>query len=319
MYIYTAKIQKELMITTIFSKSKPINYIIVFSIMLIAYLVLGFKFNFFSNNSNGLVEHIFAFLGAFFSVLILNFIVLKNGLSQQNNYEILVVALFFLALPQSFLSIKIIASNLFILLALRRIISVRSKKDLIKKVFDAGFLIGLSAVFYFWSILFFPLIIIALLFFSETKFQLYIIPFLGLLCVAIILVALSVILHEDFTSLLPQNFSVNFNYTAYNSFQFIGAITLLLSFGLWSSLFYLADIKKKMRSYRPSYKIMFAACILASCIVVIAPNKNGSEFLFLFSPLAVIFMNYIETIKEKWFKETFLALIVVVPILLLML
>lgn len=319
MYIYTAKIQKELMITTIFSKSKPINFLIVFCILLLSFFILGFKFTENLSINYGLGEKIAKFLGAYFSVLILHFIVVKNGLSQQNNIELLVVALFFLAVPQSFISLKLIVSNVFILLALRRMISVRSKKEIIKKLFDSGFLIGLASVFYFWAILFFPLIIISLLFFSESKAKYYLIPVFGLATLVIILSAISVIFYDDIFSIFPQRIDFSFNYTAYNSFQLIGAITILLSFGLWSSVFYLADIKKKMRSYRPSYKIMFVACTLASAIIIITPNKNGSELLFLFAPLSVIIMNYIETITDNWFKNTFLLLLIVAPIVLLVL
>lgn len=307
------------MITTIFSKSKPINFLIVFCILLLSFFMLGFKFTENLSINYGLGEKIAMFLGAYFSVLILHFIVVKNGLSQQNNIELLVVALFFLAVPQSFVSLKLIVSNVFILLALRRMISVRSKKEIIKKLFDSGFLIGLASVFYFWSILFFPLIIISLLFFSESKAKYYFIPVLGIATLIIILSAISVIFYDNIFSIFPQRIDFSFNYTAYNSFQLIGAITILLSFGLWSSVFYLADIKKKMRSYRPSYKIMFVACMLASAIIIITPNKNGNELLFLFAPLSVIIMNYIETITDNWFKNTFLLLLIIAPIVLLVL
>ena len=319
MYIYTAKIQKELMITTIFSKSKPINFLIVFCVLLASLLILEFKYAHSLSVNYGLVTKIGMFLIVFFSVLLLHFIVVKNGLSQQSNIELLVFALFVLAVPQTFISYKIIVSNMFILMALRRMISIRSKKEIIKKLFDSGFLIGLASVFYFWSILFFPLIIISLLFFSESKAKYYFIPVLGLATLVIILAAVSVIFYGDTFSIFPQKIDFSFNYTTYNSYQLIGAITILLSFGLWSSVFYLTTIKKKMRSYRPSYKIMFVACMLATAIAIITPNKNGSEMLFLFAPLSVIIMNYIETITDNWFKNSFLALLIIAPIMLLLL
>ena len=99
------------MITTIFSKSKPINFLIVFSITLIACLLLPFKY------PNVVVQEPViwvlggVFLIAFLSILVLDFIVSKNLLSQQNNYEILLFALFFLAIPQAFLDYKIVVSN----------------------------------------------------------------------------------------------------------------------------------------------------------------------------------------------------------------
>ncbi len=64
---------------------------------------------------------------------------------------------------------------------------------------------------------------------------------------------------------------------------------------------------------------MFVACMLATAIAIITPNKNGSEMLFLFAPLSVIIMNYIETITDNWFKNSFLALLIIAPIVLLVL
>jgi len=307
------------MITTIFSKSKPINFLIVFSITLIAFLMLPIKYGIVFNSTTSIWINLGVFLIAYLSILILNFVVTKNLLSQQNNYEILVFALFFLAIPQAFLDYKIILSNFFILLALRRIISVRSKKETIKKLFDSGFLIGIATLFYFWAILFFPLVFIALLLFSETTPKYYLVPFIGLATVALLAISTSLLIYQDYFTSLHLNPDVNFDFSSYNSLQFITVITMIASFGLWSSLFYLNDIKKKMRSYRPSYKILFASCVLATVIVVLTPIKNGSEFLFLFGPLAVIITNYVETIKEKWFKEVFLGLMIIIPITLLML
>jgi putative effector of murein hydrolase LrgA (UPF0299 family) len=58
--------------------------------------------------------------------------------------------------------------------------------------------------------------------------------------------------------------------------------------------------------------------IISFFVIVLAPQKDGSEFLFLFAPVAIILTNYIETIQEKWFKELFLAVLVFVPFLLLL-
>lgn len=94
---------------------------------------------------------------------------------------------------------------------------------------------------------------------------------------------------------------------------------MLLSFGLWASLFYIKSLKGKKKAFRPSFKIVLFAVLIAFVIVVLAPNKTGSEFLFLFAPLAIIIANYIETIQEKWFKELFVLTLIGVPFILLFL
>jgi hypothetical protein len=97
------------------------------------------------------------------------------------------------------------------------------------------------------------------------------------------------------------------------------AITLLISFGIWSSIFYLKNIKNKKKALRTSFRLIIITAVIAFLIVVQAPIKNGSEFLFLFAPLAIIITNYIEIIKEKWFKEVFLSVLIITPFILLLL
>ena len=94
---------------------------------------------------------------------------------------------------------------------------------------------------------------------------------------------------------------------------------MLLSFGVWASIFYVKILNKKKKALRPSFKIIFMMVVIAFVIIVLAPQKNGSEFLFLFAPLSVIIANYIESIKDKWFKESFFAILIVVPFILLVL
>ena len=69
-----------------------------------------------------------------------------------------------------------------------------------------------------------------------------------------------------------------------------------------------------------SYNVCYTKLLrVAFATVILAPQKNGSEFLFLFAPLSIVMTNYIESIKEKWFKEVFLSMLIVVPLILLVL
>ena len=307
------------MITNVFSKSKPINFLIVFSLSLLALLVAVNKYGDFTFTMFSTIKLSAVFLCCFLSVLLVDFIVAKNSLSQKGNAELLLFSLFLIAIPQVYLDWKIILSNFLVLLALRRIISLRTQNEHIKKLFDAGFLIGLASLFYFWALLFFILIFIALLLYAESEIKKWIAPTLGLLAIVMMSIGLSIVINDDFISLLNINPAVGFNFNAYNSVQFIVAITMLLSFGLWASIFYLKDIKKKMKTYRPAYKVVFVDFIISTLLVIIAPKKDGSEFLFLFAPLAIIISNYIETIEEKWFKTIFVVLLLAIPLILLVL
>ena len=307
------------MITSIFSKSKPINFLVVFLVVIIAFTVAQLKFS----RSNFEIEQLALQAGIFFTcvgtVFLLNFVVSKNSLTKKNNYEILLFSLFLLLIPQTVLDWKIVLSNFFVLLALRRLISLRSQKNSMKKLFDSGFWIAVAALFNFWAILFFLVVLSALVFYSENNIKYWIIPFTGLITVFLLATTYNLLINDDLFWFNRFNYTISFDFSNYNSTHYLIATTMLLSFGIWSSFFYLQNIKSKMKTLKPGFKIVLMAFLVAFIIVIISPYKEGNEFLFLFAPLAIIITNYLETIKEKWFKEVFLATFIVVPILLLVL
>ena len=68
-----------------------------------------------------------------------------------------------------------------------------------------------------------------------------------------------------------------------------------------------------------SYILILVAALISLAIIIISPNKSGSEFLFLIAPLSIIVANYIELIKEKWFKEVLIWILIIAPIVTLLL
>ena len=307
------------MLTSFFNKSKPINFIIVFFITLLAFIIARIPLINDSFSFEFLLKHISLLVICYVSVLLLNFITSKNSLTHKNSYEILLFSLFLLLIPQTTSVGHILASNFFVLLALRRLISLRSQKNEKKKLFDAAFWIGIAALFYFWSILFFALVILSPILYSDNRIRNWIIPFIGILVVFIIGSATSVLFYDDFIKIFRLTTEVSFDFSNYNSVKYLVAITLLLSFGIWSSIFYLQNIKKKKKMFRAPFKIIILAAIIGFLLVIQVSEKNGSEFLFLFAPLSIIIANYIEIIQDKWFKEVFLSILILVPFILLLL
>jgi uncharacterized membrane protein len=160
-------------------------------------------------------------------------------------------------------------------------------------------------------------IILSLILYTDNNLRHWLIPFFGVATVFVIAVSISIIMYNDYFTIFKGTPVVNYDFSTYNSPRYLVAITTLLSFGIWSSIFYMQDIKKKKKASRASFKIVIIAAIIAFLIALLAPIKKGSEFLFLFAPLAIIITNYIEIIPDKWFKEVFLWVLVIVPFLLL--
>lgn len=307
------------MITSIFNKSKPINFIIVLFITVLAFITARENLVIETVTTAFVVKQMAVFFICIATILIFNFIISKNNLTKSNTYEILLFSLFLLAMVQTTSHTNILLSNLFVLLGLRRIISLRSQKSIKSKLFDAALWVAVAALFYFWAILFVIVIILSLIFYSDNNIRHWIIPFIGVATVFSIMVGVSVVVYYDFFEIFKSSRSVSYDFSPYNSTKYLMAITMLFSFGIWSSIFYLQSIKRKKKELRASFKIVIIAAIMAFVLILLAPQKNGSEFLFLFAPLAIIITNYIEIIEDKWFKEVFLAVLVLIPFLLLML
>ncbi len=305
------------MITSFFNKSKPVNFVIVFLITLLAFVMARANVPHSAITGGFLFKQGLLLLVAYATLLLLNFMVQKNSLTKKGHYEILLFSLFFLTIVETTSRAEVLLANFFVLLALRRLLSVRSQRGLKKKYFDAAFWIAVASLFYFWAILFFVLIIASLVFYSDNNIRHWVVPLMGVASVFVVSVASSVMFHGGFFDVFDLSFQISLDFSKYNSTKFLIAITLLLSFGLWSLFFYLQNIKKKKKAHRASLKMVVMALAVGFLIVVVAPEKNGSEFLFLFAPLAVVVSNYIESIPEKWFREVFLGVLVVAPFVLL--
>ena len=140
------------MITSVFKKSTPLNFILVVILMLVFFLIYQFQDLTWTNSVGSILKKAGLCIILLASVFIANFIVKKNGLSKDSSYTILFYFLFLLFFPSVLNNLNIIAANFFILLALRRLISLQSLKASKEKIFDASLWIFIAALFHFWSI-----------------------------------------------------------------------------------------------------------------------------------------------------------------------
>lgn len=307
------------MIASIFNKSKPINFVIVIVITILTFVFASY--NLIPDTlSIGLIAMESLVLSiSMFTIFLLNFIVVKNKLIEQSSYHILLYCLFLAMIPVVLISVKVLLANVFILLAIRRIISMRSQINVKMKLFDAAFWIAIATLFHFWAIIFFALIFVALFLFSDNRIKNWIVPFLGLTTVLLFVISYHLVRYDTIEGLFSYLPRLNFDFGSYNSIKLIVACTLLLSFGLWATIFYVKKINSTLKVFQPSHKIIIAAVVIALGIVILTEEKTSGEFIFLFAPLSVIITNYIETIEENWFKEVFLSVLVLAPIVLLFL
>ena len=108
---------------------------------------------------------------AVFFVFLLDFIISKNNLTKKNGYAIMTFGLLFGLFPEALRYSDLLFANLFVLFALRRLISLQTNLHTKKKFFDAGFWVMMATLFHFWSVLFFAVVIVALIYHSKNNLK----------------------------------------------------------------------------------------------------------------------------------------------------
>lgn len=307
------------MISNFFSQSRPIHFVVISSFLLMVFVASKMYAIDEPFSMQLLAEQSFYFLIVFSSLFILDFFASRNSLTKKNSFKLLMFGLFMAMLPETLLNSKVLLANFFILLALRRIISLRTQKELKKKLFDAAFWISIATLFYFWAALFFVLIFAAMVLYSMVNVKNWLVPLTGVLAVAIIWVSVMLVTNNDFSDFLDELLVYSFDFTGLNSARIIISATILISYGTWASFYFIKHIKEKSKSLRPSFTLVVISSIIALLIILISPEKDASEFIFLFAPLSIIMTNYLEVTKEKWFKEVLIWVLVLIPAVFLVL
>ena len=298
------------MITSFFKTSKPIHYII-FLIVLICLFVYQriIIVNHQGNLSNTLNEigDLLILLASFFTLI---FIVTKNNLTYNNGYAALYFCLFIGLIPSCLEENSILVSNLFILLSFRRIMSLKTNSNIKKKLLDASMWICLAAIFEPWAILFFLVLFSGMVFYSVTQIKNTMIPFCGILAVAILLTSYRLLTENAFpsvTEFLPtlrfDNTSFNNTITKTESLQFLAVVL----FGIVS---FFGKVALKNRLKIPSVFVILLAILIGITMVFINSNHGASRYyLFAFAPTSIILANFSETTMYRWLSDLVIGLL----------
>ena len=298
------------MITSFFKTSKPIHYIIFLIVLICLFvyqriIIVNYQGNL-SNTLNGIGD-LLILLASFFTLI---FIVTKNNLTYNNGYAALYFCLFIGLIPSCLEENSILLSNLFILLSFRRIMSLKTNSNIKKKLLDASMWICLAAIFEPWAILFFLVLFFGMVFYSVTQIKNTMIPFCGILAVAILLTSYRLLTENAFpsvTEFLPtlrfDNTSFNNTITKTESLQFLAVVL----FGIVS---FFGKVVLKNRLKIPSVFVILLAILIGITMVFINSNHGASRYyLFAFAPTSIILANFSETTMYRWLSDLVIGLL----------
>ena len=302
------------MIANFFKKSKPAGIILILGLLFVYYFFATFYV--YTNNIS--VKLFASRLALFFLyiiwVLVFNFIVSKNKLTSNNLYGLLLGVIFLGTFYQSFFATKLLISNLFLLLAYRKIYSLSKKSNIKLKLFDAAFWIGIASLIYFWSFLFFVIIYVGIILYKKITTRNLIIPFIGFILPILIYFTYCFYLNQlpQFYQKIDLNFNLDFGF--YSLLKYLIPIILLVAMLLFSVLRVTPNIVLVSNKLKQTWILLLNHLLIAIIVTGLSEVKNGSEMLFLMFPAGIIIANLIPKLKSKLLKNVLLFLFFTVSI-----
>ena len=298
------------MITSVFKKSTLLNNALVVVFLLIFFFKYHSSDLFRTIPVNGFSKTATLVLLLLVSFFLVNFTVKKNNLTKNSSYTILFFLLFLLIFPSIFNNSNLLFANFFLLLAVRRLISLQTLKAPKEKIFDASMWIFIASLFHFWCILFILLIYISIFFHVSRDFRNWLLPFVAFFVTAVIFMVSALVFDKTWmTHIINQtqtNFELDYFTTNYQNI----ALSFFVVIGLYFLLSLIFSITNKPLILQASYKKMIFSFLIGVTIFLISPDKNNEMLVFTFMPLSVMCTTNIEYSQSKIYQEIVLLLLI---------
>lgn len=302
------------MITSLFKKSTPLNYgLIIVAVLLFFFL---YHIDHAGENSFTLVARLGMLFVIYASLFVANFIIKRNGLGKDSAYAALSLLLFFLFFPAVLNRPNLLLSNFFILLALRRLISMQSMKSTKEKIFDASLWIFVAALFHFWSVLFIILVFLSILFHVSRDYRNWVIPFIALLATSLLVLLYASVFDETLISWIRNQITTNVKIDYFTSSSQNLALSVFASVSLFFAASMVLTLTGRPLVLQSSFKKIFACFLIGIAIWVLSPNKSNEVLIFTFAPLAFMATAHIELPQGQIKKEVTLAIFIACSVFL---
>jgi len=303
------------MISTIFGKTKPINYIIVLSFLFVLYWVVHFlRFDMGYPPIELLAQSLI--LGVLlFSIFIVDFVIKRNKLNDTNSFAMLFYALLIMVFSETLIDYNVIFCSLFLLLAMRRIVSLRSLKNTKLKIFDATMLIIVASLFYQWAVLYLILIFVSIYIYEPKNSKNWLVPLAAVFTV--FMIAYSVLILADNTSFLTEHYQFSFEKNLFYfldhaiNFKLVAYIILTIVAGIFTFI----RLGKVGLGKIATVRLIAFYFLIGLVLNVLTSSEGVYPIMVLFFPTVVFMTSFVEAIKKPNIKEIVLMTAIVVPFL----
>ncbi|HET8839214.1 MAG TPA: DUF6427 family protein [Flavobacteriaceae bacterium] len=298
------------MFASFFNKSKPINFLIVGFAMTLFYCIA----NFVTVPAVISVSYFFKKIGLLIIYLLLmvlmDFIVKRNRVNRRNTFAILLFALFTVWFPDILRNDEILLSGFFVLLALRRIISLKSGIDTKKKIFDAAFWICVGSLFFEWSILFLILVFLAVLFYEANDYRNWLIPIVAIATVYMLATCFFLLSSNSFFNFQQFFSEPNWKFEIGGSWHQLIPLATFSLFSIFVVIHYIFLIQHASSTMKSSMVLILAILLTSLLVILCSSTETHGETLFFIFPIAIVGANYFQADGKRLFKNVIILLII---------
>ncbi|WP_281636828.1 DUF6427 family protein [Flavobacterium marginilacus] len=291
------------MITSVFRKSTPFNFSLVVILMLVFFFLYQIQDVTWTNSVILILQKTGLFLILFATVFLTSFISKKNGLSRDSTYTAFFAFLYLIFFPDLFNNPNLILSNFFVLLAIRRLISLQTLKESKEKLFDASLWIFIAALFQFWSILYILLVFISVIFHVSSDYRNWVIPFIALFAVSILFAACSLIFDINSIAFLKESSQIDFDIDYFTNNYQNASFSIYITVALFFIISTFSTLSSRPLVLLSSYKKVIASFFIGILVFVLSANKSNETLVFTFAPLAILSTSHIEISQPKLKEE----------------
>jgi len=304
------------MLTNFFGKSKPINFIVLLLVFFCAFFLNSFhSFSASEMKPFFMVEKTVFFLVLTFLLFGVNFIISRNKLTLDNSYALLFYLLIISFFSKYLYDYQVFLEYFLHLFFLRKVYSLQTLKEVFKKLFDAGFWLGVMCLMNPFLIVFSLLLFTAIIVHKRVRFQTLLIPVIGFLIPIFLFFTYSFWIGE--LSLFTDKFIfyTTYDFSRYQEASFLAPLGVLSFFLLFAIFMKTGSAFSVNNRFRKSWILLLSHLFTSISYLFITFDRDGSELLIAAFPVAVILANGFESIQRNFLKEIGLILFVLIALL----
>ena len=295
------------MISSFFSKTKPINYLVILGFCALLYLLIALAVPKESFEAGFFIQKI---LGVFF--LLLTFFAINptlkaDKLAELSSFTMLFYALLIALFLPAILNEKIVISNFLILISTDKVLALKFDKRTKYKIFEASLFVFLASVMIEWALVFLIPIYFGIYAYCGSQLRNWLLPLAALVTFLLGLASYAALFNDwgFIQNHYVFNIDLGFDYISYLGVAIYMLVSLILIFVT------LIKLGNRGIGRILSLRILVSYFLLSFLIIFLSSEYGLEAILFTFFSASVLFTNYFETIKNKRFKEILLAIFIV--------